>query len=110
VVQHTFTGVRLAVPTAFGIITTHWPLARISIGEEGVELISAFPLRSEWYASLSDIDSVRSDGRSLLILREDGGTALFKHWNWSYGAIVTTFAGCGIEVIPVDEVTDDELI
>lgn len=103
--QHTFTGVRLAVPTAFGVVATGWPLARISIGENGVELISSFPLRSEWYAPLDEITSVKADRHSLRVARADGSTALFRFWSWTHDAIVDALVDCGLQVEHVDKVT-----
>jgi hypothetical protein len=98
-------GVRLSVPTAFGINATGWPFARISIGEDGVELIATFPLRSEWYSPLDEIAFVKADGHRALIARADGGTACFRFFGWNHDAVVAAFAGCGLRVEHVDEVT-----
>jgi hypothetical protein len=98
-------GVRLSVPTAFGIVATSWPLARISIGENGVELISSFPLRSDWYSPLDEITSVKADGHSTLIARADGSIASFRFFSWNHDAIVAALLECGLQVEHVDTVT-----
>ena len=103
--QHTFMGVRLSVPTTFGIIATGWPFARISIGDDGVELIARFPLRSEWYAPLDEIAFVKADGQSALIGRADGGSARFRFFRRNHDAIVAALVGCGLQVEHVDKVT-----
>ncbi len=102
--QHTFTGVRLSVPTAFGVVATSWPFARISIGENGVELISTFPLRSEWYSPLDEITSVKADGHRVLIGRTDGGSACFRFFAWSHDVLVSALVECGLRVEHVDNV------
>jgi hypothetical protein len=98
-------GVRLSVPTAFGIVATGWPFARISIGEDGVELIARCPLRSEWYSPLDEIAFVKADGHNALIARADGGIGCFRFFSWNHDAIVTALVGCGLQVEHVDEVT-----
>jgi hypothetical protein len=97
-------GVRLSVPTAFGIIATGWPFARISIGEEGVELIARCPLRSEWYSPLEEIAFVKTDGHSALVARSDGSTACFTFLRRSHDAIVAALVGCGLRVEQVEHV------
>ena len=104
VAQHTFMGVRLSVPTAFGILATGWPFAQISIGEDGVELIARFPLRSEWYSPLDEIALVKADGRCALFARTDGSTACFRFFSWNHDAIVTALVGCGLHVEHVDTI------
>ena len=104
VTQHTFTGLRLSVPTAFGVVATSWPFARISIGEDGVDLISTFPLRSEWCASLDEITSVKTDGQRVRFGRRDGSIACFRHFSWSHDGLVSALVGCGLRVEHVDEV------
>jgi len=104
VTQHTFTGVRLSVPTVFGVVATSWPFARISIGEDGVELISTFPLRSEWYSPLDVITSVKTDGHRVLFGRTDGSTACFRYLSWSHDALVSALVECGLRVEHVDKV------
>jgi hypothetical protein len=103
--QHTFMGVRLSVPTPFGAVATSWPLARLSIGDHGVELISSLPLRSEWYSPIDEITSVRVDARSALIARDDGGTAYFRFFRWNHDAIVVALLDCGLQVEHVDTAT-----
>jgi hypothetical protein len=98
-------GVSLSVPTAFGIVATGWPFARISIGEDGVELIARCPLRSEWYSPLDEIAFVKADGHSALVARADGGTASFRFFGWTHDAIVAALVGCGLQVEHVDKVT-----
>jgi hypothetical protein len=98
-------GVRLSVPTAFGINATGWPFARISIGENGVELIATFPLRSEWYSQLDEIAFVKADGHRAHIARVDGSTAYFRFFSWTHDAVVAAFTGCGLQVELVDTVT-----
>jgi hypothetical protein len=98
-------GVRLSVLTAFGINATGWPFARISIGENGVELIATFPLRSEWYSPLDEIAFVKADGHRALIARADGSNACFRFFSWNHDAVVAAFAGCGLQVEYVDKVT-----
>jgi hypothetical protein len=100
-----FMGVRLSVPTAFGIVATSWPFARISIGEDGVELIARYPLRSEWYSPLDEIAIVKADGHSALVARADGDIARFRFLSWNHDAIVAAFVGCGLQVEHVDKVT-----
>lgn len=104
VTQHTFMGVRLSVPTAFGVVGTSWPFARISIGEDGVELISILPHRSEWHAPLDEITSVKADGQRVLIGRTDGSSACFRFFSWSHDVLVSAFAECGLRVEHVDNV------
>jgi len=104
VTRHTFTGVRLSVPTAFGVVATGWPFARLSIGEEGVELISTFPLRSEWYSPLEVITLVKADGQRVLFGRTDGSTACFRCFSWSHDALVAALVDCGLRVEHVDKV------
>jgi hypothetical protein len=96
-------GVHLAVPTAFGEITTGWPFARISIGEDGVDLISSFPLRSEWYAPLDEITSVKADGSKVRFARADGRTASFRFFSWNRDALVSTLLECGLRVDHIDQ-------
>lgn len=103
--QHTFIGVRLSVPTTFGILATGWPFAQISIGEDGVELIARFPLRSEWYSPLDEIALVKADGYRALFARADGSTASFRFFSWNHDAIVAALVGCGLPVEHVDKVT-----
>ncbi len=102
--QHTFAGVRLSVPTVFGVVATSWPFARISIGDNGVELISSFPLRSEWYSPLDLISSVTADGQRVLFGRADGSTACFRFFSWSHDGLVSTLVECGLRVEHVDNV------
>jgi hypothetical protein len=102
--EHTFNGVRLSVPTAFGIVATHWPLARLSVGENGVELISGLPLRSEWYSPLNEIASVMVEGHSVVFARADGGTASFSFFSWKHEAIVAALVECGLQVEHVEGV------
>jgi hypothetical protein len=97
-------GVRLSVPTDFGINATGWPFARISIGEDGVELIATFPLRSEWYSPLDEIAFAKADEHRVLIARADGSTACFRFFRWKHDAVVAAFAGCGLQVEHVDNV------
>jgi hypothetical protein len=104
VAQQSFAGVRLSVPTAFGAVSTSWPFARISIGEDGVELISSLPLRSEWYSPLEEITSVRVDGQTALIARADGSTPSFRFFSRSHDAIVAALLECGLRVEDVDTV------
>jgi hypothetical protein len=104
VTQHTFTGVRLSVLTAFGVVATSWPFARISIGEDGVELISTFPLRSEWYSPLDVITSVTADGHRVVFGRTDGSTACFRFFSWSHDVLVSALVECGLRVEHVDNV------
>ena len=101
----TFSGVRLSVPTAFGILATSWPFARIAIGEDGVELIAILPRRSEWYSELGDIISVKADGQNLLIVRADGGTARFRFWSRDHDAIVAALVECGLSVDHVESIS-----
>ena len=101
----TFSGVRLSVPTAFGILATGWPFARISIGEDGVELIAILPRRSEWYSKLSDIISVEADRHNVLIARADGGTARFRFWNRDHDAIIAALVECGLSVKQVENIS-----
>jgi hypothetical protein len=103
--QHTFMGVHLSVPTVFGNITTSWPFARISIGDDGVELIARFPLRSEWCSPLDEITFVKADGHSALVARADGGIARFRFFSWNHDSIVAALVGCGLQVEHVDTVT-----
>jgi hypothetical protein len=98
-------GVRLSVPTAFGGNATGWPFARISIGDNGVELIATFPLRSEWYSPLDEIAFVKADGHRVLIARADGSSAYFRFFRWNHDAVVAAFAGCDLHVEYVDDVT-----
>jgi hypothetical protein len=107
--QRTFSGVQLAVPTAFGLITTSWPFARISIGEQGVELIASWPLRSEWYSPLADITSVREDGHRVSFARNDGGSAYFRFWSWNHDEIVAALLECGLYVERVERVTATDM-
>jgi hypothetical protein len=100
-----FMGVRLSVPTAFGVVATSWPFARISIGEEGVELIARYPLRSEWYSPIDEIALVKADRHSALIARADGSIAWFRFFSRTHDAIVAALAGCGLQVEHVDKVT-----
>ena len=100
-----FMGARLSVPTAFGIIATSWPFARISIGEDGVELIARYPLRSEWYSPLDEVAFVKADRRSALIARADGSIACFRFFSWNHDAIVAALDGCDLQVEHVDKVT-----
>lgn len=104
VTQHTFAGVRLSVPTAFGVVATSWPFARISIGEDGVDLISTFPLRSEWYSPLDVIDSVKADGQRFRFGRTDGSTACFRVFSWRHDVLVSALVECGLRVEHVDKV------
>ncbi len=97
-------GVRLSIPTVFGVVATGWPFARISIGEDGVELISAFPLRSEWYSPLDEITSVKADRHRILIGRTDGGTACFRFFSWSHDVLVSALVECGLRVEHVDNI------
>ena len=101
----TFSGVRLSVPTAFGILATGWPFARISIGEDGVELIAILPRRSEWYSQLDDIISVEADRQNVLIARADGGIARFRFWNRDHDAIVAALVECGLSVKQVENIS-----
>jgi hypothetical protein len=103
--QHAFMGLRLSVPTPFGVVGTSWPLARISIGENGVELISSLPLRSEWYSPLDEITSVKADGHSALITRADGSVGCFRFFSRNHDAIVAALLECGLQVEHVDTVT-----
>jgi hypothetical protein len=103
--SRTFSGVRLSVPTAFGILATGWPFARISIGEEGVELIAILPRRSEWYSRLDEIVSVEADAQNVLFLRADGTTARFRFWNRDHDAIVAALGECGLAVNHVENVS-----
>lgn len=105
----TFNGVHLCVPTAFGIIATSWPFARISIGEAGVELISSFPLRSEWYSQLDEVSWVKSDPQNILIARADGSTARFRFWSRSDDAIVAALVENGLPVRHVDEICNADV-
>lgn len=100
-----FSGVRLSVPTPFGILATSWPFARISIGENGVELISILPRRSEWYSQLDDVAWVEADGQNLLIARTDGRTARFRFWSRDHDAIVAALVGLGLSVKHVDKIS-----
>ena len=100
-----FMGVRLSVPTAFGIVATSWPFARISIGEDGMELIARYPHRSEWYSPLDEIAFVKADEHSALISRADGSIACFRFFSWNHDAIVAALVGCGLQVEHVDKVT-----
>jgi hypothetical protein len=102
--RHTFTGIGLSVPTAFGVVATSWPFARISIGEEGVELMSTFPLRSEWFSPLDMITSVKADGRRISFGRTDGSTAFFKFFSWSHDVAVSALIESGLQVEHVDNV------
>ena len=102
--QHTFMGIHLSVPTAFGILATSWPFAGISIGEEGVELIARCPLRSEWYSPLDEIAFVKADERSALIARADGSLAFFRYFRRNHDAIVTALCGCGLQIEQVERV------
>ena len=104
VTQHTFTGLRLSVPTAFGVVATSWPFARISIGEDGVDLISTFPLRSEWYASLDEITSVKTDEQRVRFGRRDGSIAYFRVFSWSHDDLISALVEWGLRVEHVDEV------
>jgi hypothetical protein len=108
VTQRMFTGVRLSVPTAFGVVGTSWPMARISIGEKGVELISSFPLRSEWYSPLDEITSVKTDGQSVLLGKADGTTACFRFFRRNHDAIVAALFECGLQVEHVHTIGDTE--
>jgi hypothetical protein len=105
VTQHTFIGVRLSVPTAFGILATGWPFAQISIGEAGVELIARCPLRSEWYSPLEEIALVKADGHCALFARADGSTSCFRFFRWNHDAIVNALVGCGLQIEHVDKIT-----
>jgi hypothetical protein len=102
--QRTFTGIRLSVPTDFGVVATGWPFARISIGEEGVELISTFPLRSDWYSPLSGITLVEADGHRVLFGRTDGSTACFRYFSRSHEVLVSALVECGLRVEQVEQV------
>ena len=97
--------VRLSVPTTFGIIATGWPFAQISIGDEGVELIARFPLRSEWYSPLDEVAFVKADGRSAQIARADGALARLRFFRWSHDAVVAALVGCGLQVEHGENVT-----
>ena len=101
-----FSGVRLSVPTAFGILATSWPFARISIGDDGVELIAILPRRSEWYSQIGDIVSVKADAQNVLVARSDGGTARFRFWTRDHDAIVAALAECGLSVEQVEHISD----
>lgn len=105
----TFYGVRLCVPTAFGIDATSWPFARISIGEAGVELISSFPLRSEWYSPLDEVSWVKADPQNVLIARVDGSTARFRFWSRSHDAIIAALVEYGLPVRHVDEISNADV-
>jgi hypothetical protein len=98
-------GVRLSVPTPFGINATGWPFARISIGEDGVELIATFPLRSEWYSPLDEIAFVKADEHRALFARADGSVGCFRFFRWNHDAIVAALVGSGLQVEHVDKVT-----
>lgn len=98
-----FTGVNFSVPTAFGEVTTGWPFSRISIGEDGVELISTFPLRSEWYSPLDEITSVKAAGSRIMFGRADGSSACFRSFGWNRDALVSTLVECGLRVEHVDQ-------
>jgi len=101
----TFSGLRLSVPTAFGLLATSWPFARISIGEDGVELIAILPRRSEWFAELDEITSVTADGQNVLMARADGGIARFRFWSRDHDAIVTAFVESGVPVQHVEHIS-----
>jgi hypothetical protein len=101
----TFSGVRLSVPTAFGLLQTGWPFARMYIGGEGVELIAVLPRRSEWYSQLDDIISVEADGRNVLFTRADGGIARFRFWTRNHDAIVAALVECGLSVKHVENIS-----
>ena len=101
----TFSGVRLSVPTVFGILATGWPFARISIGEDGVELIAILPRRSEWYSQLDEVISVEADRQNVLIARADGATASFRFWNRDHDAIVAALVECGLSVKQVENIS-----
>ena len=101
----TFSGVRLSVPTVFGILATGWPFARISIGEDGVELIAILPRRSESYSQLDDVISVEADRQNVLIARADGGAASFRFWNRDHDAIVAALVECGLSVKQVENIS-----
>lgn len=103
--QHTFTGVRLSVPTAFGVVATSWPFARISIGMDGVELISTFPLRSEWYSPVTAITSVRADRHRVVLGRSDGSRAYFRFFSWCHDDLISSLVECGLRVEHADNVT-----
>jgi hypothetical protein len=104
VIQHTFTGVRLSVPTAFGAVATGWPFARISIGEDGVDLLSTFPLRSEWYSPLDAITSVRTDGHRIALRRADDSIAFFRFFGWSRDSLISALVECGLHVERIDKI------
>lgn len=104
--QRKFTGVRLSVPTAFGVVGSGWPFARISIGEDGVDLISTFPLRSEWYSPLDLITSVKADGHRAVFRRRDGSTACFRFFSRSHDVFVSALVECGLRVESVDNVVE----
>jgi hypothetical protein len=105
VTTRTFGGVRLSVPTAFGILATGWPFARISIGEDGVELIAILPRRSEWYSELDDITSVKADAQNVLLGRADGGIARFRFCNRDHDAIIAALVECGLSVEHVESIS-----
>jgi hypothetical protein len=101
-----FSGVRLSVPTAFGILATGWPFARISIGEDGVELVAILPRRSEWYSQIDDIVSAKADGQNVLLARRDGGSARFRFWSRDHDAIIAALVECGLSVEHVEHIAD----
>ena len=101
----TFSGVRLSVPTAFGMLATGWPFARIYIGGDGVELIAILPRRSEWYSQLDEIVSVEADSQNILIARVDGGIARFRFWARDRDAIVAALVEWGLPVQQVEKIS-----
>ena len=101
--QRRFAGVHLSVPTAFGEITTGWPFARISIGEIGVDLLSTFPLRSEWFSPIDEITWVHASGHRLLFGRLDRRTASFRPFSWNRDAVVSALVECGLRVEQIDQ-------
>jgi hypothetical protein len=74
-----------------------------------VELISTFPLRSEWYCQLDDITLVKADVQNVLIARADGSSARFRFWNRDHDAVVAALVECGLPVKHVNKIADTEV-
>ncbi len=67
-----------------------------------MDLISTFPLRSEWYSPLEVITSVMADGHSVIFGRTDGSTACFRFFSRSHDVLVSALVDCGLRVEHVD--------
>ena len=69
-----------------------------------MDLISTFPLRSEWYASLDEITSVKTDEQRVRFGRRDGSIAYFRVFSWSHDDLISALVEWGLRVEHVDEV------